>query len=66
MYQSADKYYNGRIIKRGSKRARWILKQIAQAVARKKNIKLKEFFNREKEANWTYKAIITLAREIAR
>jgi transposase len=43
LYQSADKFYNGRIIKRGSKVARWILTQIANAAARKKNSKLKEF-----------------------
>ncbi len=29
VYQSADKYYNGRITKRGSKVAKWILTQIA-------------------------------------
>jgi transposase len=43
VYQSADKFYNGRITKRGSKEARWILTQIAQSAARKKNSKLKEF-----------------------
>ena len=43
VYQSADKYYNGQITKRGSKRARWILTQIAQAAARKNHNKLKEF-----------------------
>ena len=48
MYQFADKYYNGRITKRGSKEARWILTQIVQAAARKKNSKLKEFFSRKK------------------
>ena len=36
VYQSADKFYNGRITKRGSKEARWILTQIAQAAARKR------------------------------
>ncbi|AGF97339.1 Mobile element protein [Methanosarcina mazei Tuc01] len=49
VYQSADKYHNGRITKRGSKVARWILTQIAQAAARKKNSRLKEFFNRKKK-----------------
>ena len=48
VYQSADKYRNGRITKRGSKVARWILTQIAQAAAKKKNSKLKEFFNRKR------------------
>ena len=55
VYQSADKYHNGRITKRRSKRAKWILTQIAQAAARKKNSRLKEFFNRKKEDNWICK-----------
>ncbi|MDR7667089.1 IS110 family transposase [Methanosarcina sp. Z-7115] len=65
VYQSADKFYNGRITKRGSKVARWILTQIAQAAARKKNSKLKEFFNRKKKSIGHAKAIIALARKIA-
>ena len=46
VYQSADKYHNGRITKRGSKVARWILIQVAQTAARKNGSKLKEFFER--------------------
>ena len=65
VYQSADKYHNGRITKRGSKVARWILTQIAQAAARKKNSKLKEFFNRKNKSIGHAKAIIALARKIA-
>ena len=65
VYQSADKFYNGRITKRGSKVTRWILTQIAQAAARKKNSKLKEFFNRKKKSIGHAKAIIALARKIA-
>ncbi|MDD3246406.1 MAG: IS110 family transposase [Methanosarcina sp.] len=65
VYQSADKYHNGRITKRGSKVARWILTQIAQAAARTKNSKLKEFFNRKKKSIGHAKAIIALARKIA-
>ena len=64
VYQSADKSYNGKITKRGSKEARWILTQIAQAAARKKNNKLKEFFNRKKKSIGNAKAIIALARKI--
>ena len=64
VYQSADKYHNGRITKRGSKVARWILTQIAQAAARKKNSKLKEFFNRKKKSIGHAKAVIALARKI--
>lgn len=64
VYQSADKYHNGRITKRGSKVARWILTQIAQAAARKKNSRLKEFFNRKKKTIGFAKAIIALARKI--
>ena len=40
--QYADKFYNCRIITRWSKVARWIRTQIAQAVARKENSKLKK------------------------
>ena len=58
VYQSADKFYNGRITKRGSKEVRWILTQIAQAAARKKNSKLKEFFNRKKKSIGHAKAIL--------
>ena len=65
VYQSADKYHNGRITKRGSKVARWILTQIAHAAARKKNSKLKEFFNRKNKSIGHAKAIIALARKIA-
>jgi transposase len=65
VYQSADKYYNGRITKRGSKEARWILTQIAQSAARKKNSRLKEFFSRKKKSIGHAKAIIALARKIA-
>ena len=65
VYQTADNYHNGRITKRGSKVARWILTQIAQAAARKKNSRLKEFFNRIKKTNGYAKAIIALARKIA-
>jgi len=64
VYQSADKYYKGRITKRGSKVARWILTQIAQAAARKKNSRLKEFFNRKIKSIGYAKAIIELARKI--
>jgi transposase len=65
VYQSADKYHNRRITKRGSKRARWILTQISQAAARTKNSRLKEFFNRKKKSIGHAKAIIALARKIA-
>jgi transposase len=64
VYQSADKFYNGRITKRGSKVARWILTQIANAAARKKNSRLKESFNRKKKSIGHAKAIIALARKI--
>ncbi len=65
VYQSADKYHNGKITKRGSKVARWILTQVAQAASRKKFSKLKEFFNRKKKTIGYQKAIIALARKIA-
>jgi transposase len=62
VYQSADKYYNGRITKRGSKTTRWILTQIVQSTAKTKNSKLKEFFNRKKKSIGHAKAIIALAK----
>ena len=64
VYQSADKYHNGRITKRGSKIARWILIQVAQAAARKDGSKLKEFFKRKKKTIGHSKAIVALARKI--
>ncbi len=64
VYQSADKYHNGRITKRGSKVARWILIQVAQAAARKNGSKLKEFFERKKKTIGHSKAIVALARKI--
>ena len=50
--------------KRGSKVARWILTQIAQAASRKKNSKMKKFFNRKKKSIGHSKSIIALARKI--
>lgn len=64
VYQSADKFYRGRITKRGSKVARWILTQIAQAAARTKNSKMKEFYLRKKDSLGFGKTIIALARKI--
>lgn len=64
VYQSADKYYNGRITKRGSKVARWILTQVAQAAARTKNSNFKMFFSRKIKTIGFQKAIIALARKI--
>ena len=65
VHQSADKYYSGRITKRGSKVARWILTQVAQAAARNNGSKLKEFFDRKKKSIGHSKSIIALARKIA-
>ena len=64
VYQSADKYYGGRITKRGSRVARWILTQVAQAAARTKNSKMKMFFNQKVKTIGFQKAIIALARKI--
>lgn len=64
VHQSADKYYNGRITKRGSKVARWMLTQIAHAAARTKKSKLKDFYLRKKDSLGFGKAIIALARKI--
>jgi len=61
VYQSADKSHNGRITKRESKEARWILTQIAQSASRKKNSRLEELFNKKKKSIGHAKAIIALA-----
>ncbi len=64
VYQSADKYYNGRITKRGSRLARWILTQVAQAAAKTRNSELKMFFSRKVKKIGFQKALIALARKI--
>jgi len=64
VYQSADKYHNGRITRRESKVARWILIQVAQAAARKNGSMLNDFFERKKKTIGHSKAIVALARKI--
>jgi len=67
VYQSANKFYNSHITKRGSKDARWILIQIAQVIAsRSKDNVLKDFFNRKKGTIGFKKAIVALAHKIVR
>jgi hypothetical protein len=67
VYQSANKYYNSCITKRGSKVARWILIQIAHVVAsRTKDNILRDFFHRKKASIGFNKAIVALAHKIAR
>ncbi len=67
VYQSANKYYNSCITKRGSKVARWILIQIAHVVAsRTKDNVLRDFFHRKKANIGFNKAIVALAHKIAR
>jgi transposase len=47
--QSADKLVTGSITKQGSKHVRRILVQVAHAIAKSKNSKLKRFFLQRKE-----------------
>ena len=64
VYQSADHLKTGAITKRGSKVARWILIQVANAAARSKNTKFGEFFNRKIGIIGFGKTIVALARKI--
>jgi len=67
VYQSANKFYNSRITKRGSKVARWILIQVAHVIASKtKNNALRAFFDRKKATIGYNKAIVALAHKLAR
>jgi len=64
IYQSADTLKTGKITKTGSKHLRWILVEVAQAAARKKNSVLKKFFMRLKARKGYTVAIVALARKI--
>jgi transposase len=64
VYQSADTLRTGRITKTGSKHLRWILVEVAQAAARKKNSVLRTFFLRLKARKGYTVAIVALARKI--
>ncbi len=62
--QSADKLVTGNITKQGSKHVRRMLVQVAHAISRMRNSKLKRFFLRIQAKKGKKKAIVALARKI--
>jgi len=62
--QSADKLVTGSITKQGSKHVRRMLVQVAHAISRSKNSKLKRFFLHILAKKGKKKAIVALARKV--
>ncbi len=62
--QSADKLVTGSITKQGSKHIRRMLVQVAHAISKSKNSKLKRFFLRILAKKGKKKAIVALARKV--
>ena len=62
--QSADKLVTGGITKQGSKHVRRMLVQVAHAISRSKNSKLKRFFLHILAKKGKKKAIVALARKV--
>jgi len=64
IYQSADKLVTGSITKHGSRHIRWILVEVAQAIARTSKSKLKRFFRRIQAKKGYNVAAVALARKV--
>jgi len=64
VYQSADKLVTGSITKHGSKHIRWILVEVAQAIARTNKSVLKRFFRRVLAKKGYNVAAVALARKV--
>jgi transposase len=64
VYQSADKLVTGSITKHGSRHIRWILVEVAQAIARTNKSKLKRFFRRIQAKKGYNVAAVALARKV--
>ena len=62
--QSADKLVTGSITKQGSKHVRMMLIQVAHAISKSKNSKLKRFFLHILAKKGKKKAIVALARKV--
>ncbi len=62
--QSADKLVTGSITKQGSKHVRTMLVQVAHAISKSKNSKLKRFFLHILAKKGKKKAIVALARKV--
>ena len=63
VHQSGETQWTGRITKKGSKRARWILTQCAHT-ARQHDPKMKEFYEKIERRHGSRKAIIAVARKM--
>jgi hypothetical protein len=64
VYGSAEKIIMGSITKQGSKHVRRMLVQVAHAISRTKNSRLRSFFLRIKSKKGTKVAIVALARKV--
>ena len=64
IYESANKRITGSITKQGSKHVRRMLVQVAHAISRTKNSRLKSFFLRIKAKKGTKVAVVALARKV--
>ncbi len=64
VYESADKLITGSITKQGSEHVRRMLVQVAHAISRTRNSRLKSFFLRIKAKKGTKKAVVALARKV--
>lgn len=64
LYQSADKAIFGRITKHGSKHIRRMLVQVAYAISRTKDSKLKRFFFKIQKKKGSKIAAVALARKV--
>jgi hypothetical protein len=62
--QSANKLVTGSITKQGSKHVRRMLVQVAHAISRTRNSKLKRFFLKIQAKKGTKKAAVALARKV--
>jgi transposase len=64
VYQSANKLVTGSITKHGSRHIRWILVEVAQAIARTNKSELKRFFRRVQAKKGYNVAAVALARKV--
>ena len=64
VYQSAGKNHTGHITKHGSPHMRWILGQVAHIIAKMKDNKLGEFYQKKKEQKGSGIAAVATARKL--
>ena len=63
VHQSGETSWTGRITRKGSKRARWILTQCAQS-ARQHDPKMRDFYQRIEQKHGSSKAVVAVARKM--